>query len=148
MSTTHRVAGNPFRHPSAAPSTGVYMQPPWQAPLPPQKHRGRMIARIIGACVVAGLALVAVIIATGILRHQQTPEEFAVSHCKQSVAADLKDPGSAQFSNIDTSQYPNTITGEVNGKNSYGGYVGSSPFTCDIVNGVVVDSYIDAGTSG
>lgn len=50
------------------------------------------------------------------------------------VASKLKDPGSAQFRNVRKGTY-GRICGEVNGKNSYGGYTGFSNFS---VNGSIV----------
>jgi hypothetical protein len=60
---------------------------------------------------------------------QQTDEsltETGLSHVRNQ----LKDPGSAQFRNVRVVPYKNgrVVCGEVNGKNSYGGYVGFTPF--------------------
>jgi hypothetical protein len=54
----------------------------------------------------------------------QQPDPFA--DAKAAVAHELKDPESAQFR--DLKQYGDLICGEVNAKNSYGGYVGFEPF--------------------
>lgn len=58
-----------------------------------------------------------------------TPEQ-AIANAQAAVASLLKDPGSAQFRNVRINAYGDgkVICGEVNAKNSYGGYVGFSPF--------------------
>lgn len=58
-----------------------------------------------------------------------TPED-AIKKAQEAVANSLKDPGSAQFRNVRLKPYLDgqVVCGEVNGKNSYGGYVGFSPF--------------------
>ncbi len=58
-----------------------------------------------------------------------TPEQ-AIQAAKQAVADGMKDPSSAQFRNVRLVSYLDgqVICGEVNAKNSYGGYVGFSPF--------------------
>ncbi|WP_278369843.1 hypothetical protein [Vreelandella titanicae] len=58
-------------------------------------------------------------------------ESGDVKIAKEAVANQLRDPESAQFRNI--SETANnlgmaTVCGEVNGKNSYGGYVGYQRF--------------------
>lgn len=57
-------------------------------------------------------------------------QEKAIEAAKQTVANSLKDPSSAQFRDVHLVSYldGNVICGEVNGKNSYGGYVGFSSF--------------------
>ena len=57
-------------------------------------------------------------------------QEQAIETAKQTVANSLKDPSGAQFRNVRLVSYLDgkVICGEVNGKNSYGGYVGFSPF--------------------
>lgn len=61
--------------------------------------------------------------------------------CKEAAADQLKDPDSATFRNIkivggldDGTGWK--LTGEVNGKNSYGAYSGYTPFTCLAVKGL------------
>jgi hypothetical protein len=54
-------------------------------------------------------------------------EQAAPDRLKVAVAATLKDPGSAQFSNL---RLDGTILcGEVNGRNSFGAYTGADKFT-------------------
>lgn len=47
---------------------------------------------------------------------------------KDAVRRLLKDPDSAQFRDVQACAKPGAIQGEVNGKNSYGGYAGFEPF--------------------
>lgn len=60
---------------------------------------------------------------------------------KERVAAQLRDPASAQFRNVRTSG--GVVCGEVNGKNAYGAYAGFSRF---IVNPAVGDVLTDPGS--
>lgn len=57
-------------------------------------------------------------------------EVEAIESAQESVRRSLKDPGSAQFRNVRlVSWYSGKVVcGEVNGKNSYGGYVGFKRF--------------------
>jgi hypothetical protein len=61
-------------------------------------------------------------------------ENQAIEKAKIIVADSLKDPSSAQFRNVRIADYQNkkVICGEVNGKNSYGGYAGFSLFVSGI----------------
>lgn len=56
--------------------------------------------------------------------------EAVLEKSKNSIANTLKDPESAKFRNVRLVKYleGSVICGEVNGKNSYGGYVGFKPF--------------------
>jgi len=58
-------------------------------------------------------------------------EQRAIDKAQQIVRSSLKDPSSAQFE--DVRFYANTsgVCGKVNAKNSFGGYVGASPFFVD-----------------
>lgn len=55
-----------------------------------------------------------------------TPE-YVMQQAKKDVSAKLKDPSSAQFSNVRISE-TGAVCGKVNGKNSYGAYSGASSF--------------------
>jgi Pyridine nucleotide-disulphide oxidoreductase, dimerisation domain/Pyridine nucleotide-disulphide oxidoreductase len=61
-----------------------------------------------------------------------TPEDsIFVQQAKTLITRDFKDPGSAQFRNLFISGkgiHFKTLCGEINGKNSYGGYVGYRRF--------------------
>lgn len=60
-----------------------------------------------------------------------------IAAAQKGVRDEMKDPGSAEFRNVKV--YPKggaktmtTVCGEVNAKNSYGGYVGFRPFVASI----------------
>lgn len=55
-----------------------------------------------------------------------TPKEAAPA--KEAVSNQLKDPAAAQFRNLTYHDKTHAVCGEVNGKNSYGGYIGFRPF--------------------
>ena len=59
----------------------------------------------------------------------ETPQQV-IEKGKKAIADTLKDPASAQFRNVRLVQYLDgaVICGEINGKNSYGGYVGFRDF--------------------
>lgn len=64
--------------------------------------------------------------------------DVAVTLCKETIIDQLKDPESARFGTVtagaeqlqDDGSRVWEVAGTVNAKNSYGGYVGSKPFTC------------------
>jgi hypothetical protein len=63
--------------------------------------------------------------------HAQALDDAAlIEATKQAVADTLKDPSSAQFKNVIVFDggKQRAVCGEVNGKNSYGGYVGFKKF--------------------
>lgn len=51
----------------------------------------------------------------------------AIHKAEKVIAADLTDPGSAQFRNVRVAQ-TGLVCGEVNAKNQFGGYVGFRQF--------------------
>lgn len=53
-----------------------------------------------------------------------------IAELRELLLASLKDPGSAQFTNLTLkeSSAGKVLCGQVNAKNSYGGYVGARPF--------------------
>ena len=55
-----------------------------------------------------------------------TPE-YVMEEAKKDVASKLKDPASAQFSDLRISE-TGAVCGKVNGKNSFGAYGGAGPF--------------------
>ena len=55
-------------------------------------------------------------------------EDEAIAAVKVGVLDQLKDPGSAQFTNIRTIPAQGKVCGEVNSKNSFGGYTGKQKF--------------------
>jgi len=68
----------------------------------------------------------------------------AISAAKKNVADSLKDPSSAQFRNVRLVPYKDgsVICGEVNAKNSYGGYVGFKDFVASTTSATL--QYEDA----
>lgn len=73
-----------------------------------------------------------------------------IAAAKKAAAYDLKDPASAQYRNVRVSDVlPTYVCGEINAKNSYGGYVGFTPFYYSHDDGSVVvakaDDEIDQG---
>jgi hypothetical protein len=54
------------------------------------------------------------------------PDEKVMAAAQQVIAAQLKDPASAQFRNVRVKG--ETVCGEVNAKNSFGGYIGFKTF--------------------
>lgn len=76
-------------------------------------------------------------------RHLETNSPEAVmEQAKQALAGGLKDPASAQFRNVRLVSYNNgaVVCGEVNGKNSYGGYVGFKPFVASPAGSALLKS--------
>lgn len=73
----------------------------------------------------AATALIALVLLGGC-----SSEADSVERVKEAVRAQLKDPYSAQFTDIKTLDTPTGITvcGEVNAKNSFGAYSGSVKF--------------------
>lgn len=61
-----------------------------------------------------------------------TPQH-SIETAKAAVAAQLKDPASAQFTEVSASS--DTVCGYVNGRNSFGGYVGAQRFVRSTVTG-------------
>ena len=84
-------------------------------------------------------------------------QDECMSIAEQSIASQLKDPSSAQFRNQQPchtgwvrsvpilgmkAAFGYVQKGDVNGKNSYGGYVGFRPYLVLMKNGAVVRSCI------
>lgn len=66
-----------------------------------------------------------------VANHLKTNDKAsAITKAKSIIADSLKDPNSAQFRNVRVVPYEEgaVICGEVNAKNSYGGYVGFEAF--------------------
>lgn len=68
--------------------------------------------------------------------------EKALEKAKEAIASKLKDPGSAQFRNVKLKIYIDkpVVCGEVNAKNSYGGYVGFKRFIAGVDSGTLESS--------
>lgn len=59
----------------------------------------------------------------------------AMDFCKARITKDLKDPDSVKFTDVGAEQITDTkweVNGLYNAKNSYGGYTGNAPFSCEI----------------
>lgn len=76
-----------------------------------------MKRKVITYSIIIGLAVVALKLFAG-------ADEFAGA--KARVSAQLKDPASAEFKDVD--QAGDRVCGEVNARNSFGGYTGFVPF--------------------
>lgn len=67
-------------------------------------------------------------------------DEKAISLAKSEVAANLKDPASAQFRNVKVAKKTDAedgrvvavVCGEINGKNGFGAYAGFHPFFVEL----------------
>jgi hypothetical protein len=82
---------------------------------------------------------------------KMTPKEVAeyAKGARAALANQLKDPSTAQFRGLFLSQgrmivdgnvqFPIQLCGEVNAKNSYGGYVGFKRFAATLGGGVIED---------
>jgi hypothetical protein len=65
---------------------------------------------------------------------EKNGQEKTITAVQDSIKATLKDPDSAQFQNIRIADYDGgkVVCGEINAKNSYGGYVGYKSFVAGI----------------
>ena len=61
-------------------------------------------------------------------RQFEADDQAKIASMRSQVAALLKDPGSAQFSNVRLVRGGMALCGQVNSKNSFGGYVGAKDF--------------------
>lgn len=103
------------------------------------------------------LVLISVITLTACANPNTTPvntRPVALTGADQSavqsrVIDGLKDPSSAQLRNVKAFELSNgqgrAICGEVNGKNSFGGYVGFRPFYLRLKEGKVVSAVMSTG---
>lgn len=89
---------------------------------------------------VCAIATVIGLLFAGQCAAQSTPKPPALRIIKAAIAENLKDPESARFRNIERVDKPDAsidgiYCGEVNAKNSYGGYIGYLPFMIAILGG-------------
>ncbi|WP_139184185.1 hypothetical protein [Tsukamurella pulmonis] len=103
------------------------------------RERRDRVPILIGIGAVATLAVAATI---GVIVSDDSPppranKETAISLCKESISGQLKDPESARFGDVTSGSERRDggtrvwdVAGTVNAKNSFGGYVGTKPFTC------------------
>lgn len=67
-----------------------------------------------------------------------------VKSAQETLVTDFKDPLSAQFTNMKVKlEEPKALCGKVNGKNSYGGYVGAKNFYVQNLGGKLYGTIID-----
>jgi len=82
------------------------------------------------AWIVGGAALlVAVGLLTFFVAGPSISRHSGLRQVKKVAAAQLRDPSSAQFRNVE--RHGSTVCGEINGKNGYGAYSGFSRFYGD-----------------
>lgn len=71
-------------------------------------------------------------------------------HIQAAITDDLKDPSAAQTRKLQAYDLSNgegrVICGEMNGKNSFGAYVGFQPFYLRVKDGAVVSKYVGSGS--
>ncbi len=75
------------------------------------------------------LPIIAAAVALTACQYVPGTAEHKIAGAQKAVAAQLKDPSSAQFTEVKTA--PNGVCGQVNGKNVLGAYVGPQPFVWD-----------------
>jgi hypothetical protein len=100
------------------------------------------------ACLIFAAAISGCVAMTPIV--ESRPVSLSASQRAQiesTVTTDFKDPGSAQFRNVRAADLTledgtkeRRVCGEVNGKNSFGAYVGFTMFGGTIVNGRFVQN--------
>lgn len=69
-------------------------------------------------------------------------DDDAITQAQKKLGDSLKDPGAAQFKNVRMTPYLDgkVICGEVNGKNSYGAYVGFKPFVASPIDSTLLST--------
>lgn len=74
-------------------------------------------------------------------RLDKAGEEKVIDEALASARHGMKDPDAAQFRNVRLVAYNggHVVCGEVNGKNSYGAYVGYTPFVASTANAQIYD---------
>lgn len=78
------------------------------------------------------------------LNAKKDTDDF-VKKAKNALIEDFKDPLSAQFTDFKVKMTaPRSLCGKVNGKNSYGGYVGAKPFYVLEIGNHLMFKIIDA----
>ena len=74
------------------------------------------------------------------LAHEQ---DVLIATAKLVAAEQLRDPSSAQFTNVSIGPDGRTVCGEINGKNGFGGYAGSTRFTYSSISRATLESVIN-----
>lgn len=102
----------------------------------------------------SGLVLAAAMVMAGCVptvEVQTKPAQLSASQverAKRQLVQSFKDPDSAKYRNIRTYRTgmgDQIVCGEVNGKNSFGAYVGYKPFYIRVDDGLVRASFVDDG---
>lgn len=70
---------------------------------------------------------------------EKNGQEKTIAAAQDSIKRGLKDPNSAEFQNLRIANYNNgkVVCGEINAKNSYGGYVGYKRFVAGISGALI-----------
>lgn len=71
---------------------------------------------------------------------ERTPTNAEMKAIKTKIASRLKDPDSVKISDVRINK-DGYVCGMVNGKNSYGGYVGKKPFMGLLATGLKKESF-------
>lgn len=82
-------------------------------------------------------ALIAATLMLATATAQAAPPPPNARAIQQAVAAELRDPGAAQFRGIRviaTTEAGANVCGEVNAKNGYGGFTGWQPFFAEMIS--------------
>ena len=103
------------------------MEAAYQAALATQAASAAM-AEAAASAKAAQMEAEAVVRAQHEAENKTRSAEDLIASLKSKVSAVLKDPDSAQFRVVRLADNQTTLCGEVNSKNSFGGYVGFRPF--------------------
>lgn len=80
--------------------------------------------------------IAATLLAAATTGAQAAPPPPSVQAVRQAVAAELRDPGAAQFRDVRvvaSTEAGANACGEVNAKNGYGGFIGWQPFFAEMI---------------
>lgn len=73
---------------------------------------------------------------------ERNGQEATIAAAQDSAKRILKDPDSAKFQNLRIAEYDggSVVCGEINAKNSYGGYVGYKQFVAGVSGATILDT--------
>jgi hypothetical protein len=73
---------------------------------------------------------------------ERNGQEETIAAAQDSAKRILKDPDSAKFQNLRIAEYDggSVVCGEINAKNSYGGYVGYKQFVAGVSGATILDT--------
>lgn len=89
----------------------------------------RSMIVITGAKVTALIPILAMVGLSACSKPDPTPDEQLVAQVESQIRASMKDPDSAQFRPGFADAKKQIVCGEVNAKNSYGGYTGFEKYS-------------------